>query len=330
MTSRARSRAVLARLSQPDFRPHGLLGDPYSQTIVGAYLPGRGLADRQQHVVPLPDGDRLVIVENRAIAAAPGARVVVLAHGLCGSHRSSYLMRLGRKCLARGWHVLRVNLRNCGPGFGQARQLYHSGRSEDLRAVAHWATSRFPGSPITLAGFSLSGNIVLKLAGEGGDVGRVDGFTAVCPPVDLAGAARKLEQPRNRFFDAYFVKQLRVTAQRLAALESQVVSLPVHMTLRGFDDAYTAPRSGFRDAADYYRRCSALPLLGAITKPTLIVAAADDPIVDVSGLEATAPSDYLDLVVTERGGHLGFLGRGAASWRWMDDVLLSWLSQRPS
>jgi predicted alpha/beta-fold hydrolase len=319
------------------FRPLPLLASGWAQTIGAVCWPR--LADLRPtawHTVPLPDGDQLIVAENRPRPWRPGDRIVVLVHGLAGSSASKDLVRLCRKLVRSGYLVMRVNLRGCGPGFGLARHLYHSGRSEDLREVNRWVGAAFPDSPVTQIGFSLGGNITLKLAGEDGATppGRLDSLVAVSAPIDLAAAARRLAQPENRFFDRYFARLLvrHVARQRQRFPDLPGVRFPADMTLRQFDDLCTAPWSGFRDADDYYARASSERLIPHISCPALVLCAADDPIVDAQCYRRLPPSRNVRLVLTTHGGHVGFLARPGKPWRgvrWMDDVILNWVRRLP-
>jgi len=318
------------------FRPLPLLRGGWAQTIAAVYWPQMpALRPTARHVVPLTDGDCLAVLENRPRHWQAGDRIVVLVHGLVGSSASKDVVRLCRKLVRCGFLVMRVNLRNCGPGFGLARRLYHSGRSDDTRTVLQWLAARFPESPVTQIGFSLGGNITLKMAGEDGESpsGRLDSIVAVSAPIDLAACAARLERPENRFFDRYFVGLL---VRAVARLERHFPDLPraefpAGLTLRGFDDVYTAPRSGFRDAADYYAQSSGEQFLPRIACPALVLCAEDDPIVDARGYRRMAPSENVRLVLTPHGGHIGFLARPARprhGVRWMDDLILDWLESR--
>ena len=199
---------ALPEIAIPEtFRPLPPFTAGWAQTIAAVYWPQLPAPQpTARHVVPLEDGDSLAVLENCPAGWRPGDRIVVLVHGLVGpAARKARCVH--PQLLRRGHCVMRVNLRNCGPGFGLARRLYHSGRSGDTRAVLCWLAKRFPESPVTQIGFSLGGNITLKMAGEDGDSpsGRLDSIVAVSAPVDLAACAARLERPENHFFDRYFV-----------------------------------------------------------------------------------------------------------------------------
>ncbi len=313
------------------FRPLPLFSGPHAQTVLGS----AGVVSRSPpsvtELVDLDDGDRIALEVSTPDDWRPDRPTVVLIHGLCGCHRSSYMTRVARKLWLRGIRAVRMNLRGCGSGGGLARGLYHSGRSDDALAVARDLAERWPESPISLVGFSLGGNIALKLAGELGEDARplLERIVAVCPPADLAACARMLSRPQNRFYDWWFVSQLRadVAARHRVFPDLGPVSLPSRLTLYGFDDVYTAPRSGFRDADDYYLRSSSAPLAPRITVECTVLFADDDPFIDARALDGLPLPDNVDVVRVPRGGHMGFLGRPGSpgGCRWMDARLLEWL-----
>jgi len=241
---------------------------------------------------------------------------LVLLHGLEGSSDSGYMLGAAEKAFAAGFHVVRLNQRTCGGTDHLSPTLYHSGRSADIRAVVLELirSDRLP--EIFAAGFSMGGNIVLKMAGEfGADAPpQLRGFATVAPAMDLAACAFALEAPRNFIYQARFVRGLKRRMRR------KVKIFPQHFRLNGlnrvrsvreFDDVITAPHSGFRDAADYYARSSANQLLGKIARPTLILTAQDDPFVPFSTFDTPTirENPNITLVAPRYGGHCAFISR---------------------
>jgi predicted alpha/beta-fold hydrolase len=319
--------------SFPAFRPHPLLRGGDMQTLAAVYLPAEKHAYRAvQHTVVLDDGDQLILHDDHPSNWRPGGRVALLMHGLAGSHLSAYMVRCAAKLAARGVRVFRLDLRGCGAGFGLARWPYHSGRSEDAAAALRYIDSWCPGSPVSLVGFSLSGNIVLKLCGELGET-RCGGLTdclAVCPPIDLNACSRRLAALRNRAYDRHFVKLLLAQLREKHALVQDApggdyAQRPA--TLYEFDDSFTAPVCGFGVAANYYREASAAPRLVHIRVPTRIIAAADDPLIPADVFRATKASSSVDVRVAAGGGHLGFVARRSqdADRRWIDWRVVDWV-----
>lgn len=334
MSESSPARVQSPAASFPPFHPHPLLRGPHAQTIAGTMFPGRGFEYRAgEHTLTLSDGDQVILHEDRPDRWTPGDRVAVLVHGLAGCHQSGYMRRIAGKLEQRGVRVFRFDLRGAGAGFLLARAPYHSGRSEDTREVIAWVAQNCPGSEIALIGFSLGGNIVLKLAGEVGSQppAGLSAVVSVCPPVDLMASIEEFSRPRNRIYDRHFCKLLWKAIQRRArqvpgAVQVEFPRIP--RRLWEIDEWYTAPVCGFGTAENYYRQCSSAGLLAQITLPTLILAAADDPLIPIAPLERAAKSNSIELCITSRGGHLGFISSGGREpdRRWMDWRVVDWVT----
>ena len=314
------------------FRPFPCLTHPHLQTIVAAELTWSREPPSITHFVELSDGDTIALEVSTPRAWQPHDPTAVLLHGLCGCHRSSYMQRLARKLWRAGLRAVRMNLRGCGSGRGLARYPYHSGRSADVLAVLERLLQTTPQSPVTLIGFSLGGNIVLKLAGElsAAVPDNLQRVIAVCPPADLVACARLLKQPANRFYNRYLSRLLcaEVIDRHSRFPDLPRPELPAEPSLYAFDEYYTAPQCGFRDALDYYCQCSAAPLVPRLTIPCHILFAADDPLIDAHVFDGVALPSNVQVIRTRYGGHLGFLGRpgGAVGYRAMDAQLLAWIT----
>jgi predicted alpha/beta-fold hydrolase len=313
-----------------DFRPLPLLGNPHVQTVLGAYLPGKGCPRPQnRHVLPLADGDRVVLHENTPPAWGPGGPVALLLHGLTGSHASAHIRRLAARFLVRGVRVFRMDMRGAGVGLPLARQTYHSGRSDDVRVALAALARLAPASPQLLVGMSLGGNVALKLAGElpAHPVPALARVAAIAPPIDLARCARLLMLPRNRLYERRFLKALVRDARRRQVFfpDPPLPAFPRRLTVRAFDELYTAPRNGFAGADDYYARASSVALLPGIPVPALIVTARDDPFIAVESFEELSLPGHIDLHILPRGGHVGFVGwDGAGGVRWGEQRVVEW------
>jgi uncharacterized protein len=313
----------------PPFRPLPLLSNPHVQTVLGNLW--RWTRDRlpaQTHVVPLPDGDALAVQDTVPANWRDTEPIAVLVHGLGGCHQSSYMRRLTNRLSAHGLRVVRVDLRGAGAGVKLARRLYNAGCSADIRVVLEQLTRRHPAAPLFLVGFSLGGNIALKLAGElGGETpANLAGVAAVAPPVDLTRCSGLIA--RLPLYDRFYVRHLvrQVTQQKAHFPELETPVFPRGLTLRQFDDLFTAPRWGFSDALDYYRQSSSLPLLARIEVPCLIVAARDDPFVAAESFDEATPGPRTSIELARHGGHLGFLGGdGQGGVRWAEARVTRWL-----
>jgi uncharacterized protein len=321
----------------PTFIPHPLVRGGHAQTILGCYLPGLKWAPQsEQHLVELPDGDRIVLHEDAPQGAHIADRVVLLVHGLGGSHQSTYMQRTAAKLAEKGVHVFRMDLRGCGAGTSVAKLPTHAGRSEDVGAALSHVMETCADLPVFLIGFSMGANHVLKLLGEMGRQrpANLAGAMAVAPPIDLIDCSRNMERGVNALYNKSFLRNLL----RAAAVRRQRVPkefdpplTPLPRRLRDFDERFTAPLGGFSSAEEYYHRASSRPLLKEIEVPTVVVAAADDPIVPVGPFKSATYSHSTQLAIVPSGGHLGFFGvKGAdPDRRWMDWRIVDWVTTSP-
>ncbi len=314
------------------FRPLPLLGNPHLQTILGNLWKGPPTRlPVTQHKVPLPDGDALAAHETTPASWRPGCPIALLVHGLGGSHRSAMMQRLGNHFMDRGMRVVRVDLHGAGAGISLARRVYNAACADDVRAVADMICRQAPSSPLYLIGFSLGGNVVLNLAAAAAalPLANLRAVAALSPPVDLVLCSAMLAT--LPFYDHYYARNLRrqVRAHQVWFPELPEVRFPKRLTMRRFDDLYTAPRGGFADAMDYYRRASSLPNIPRIQVPTYILSARDDPFIAVPPLEGLIGPPNVEVQLVAKGGHLGFLGRdGAGGLRWGEKRIVDWIMAR--
>lgn len=312
------------------FRPLPMLSNPHLQTVLGTLWAGKIPAvPARQRTVVLPDGDHLLIYDNTSVGWQAGDWIVLLVHGLGGSYNAAGLRRMTAALRAEGLRVVRINLRGAGRSWTLARQLYNAGCSDDVRAVAAEMARQAPGSPLVLIGFSLGGNIVLKLAGEASrqPVANLAGVAALSAPIDLPRCSELLSDPANRFYERYYLRKLVTTAQRHQQYFPDLpqIAFPRQLTMRHFDDLHTSQRWGFADAMDYYRQTSAFPWVPHINVPAFLLTARDDPFVAVDPYEELPPRPWQEIRVVDQGGHLGFLGDdGAGGIRWAERRLVEW------
>jgi predicted alpha/beta-fold hydrolase len=245
----------------------------------------------------------------------------ILLHGLEGSSLAHYMAGISDKAWAAGWNVVRLNQRNCGGTEHLSRGLYHSGLTHDVRFVLQELIERDGIEAVAVAGYSLGGNLALKLAGELGDEAppQLQAVCAVSPTMDLARCVEALERRANIAYQFNFVRNLKARMRRKFAVNPALFSLePLRRiwTVRQFDEAYTAPHHGFRDASDYYYRASALRVVDRIRVPTLIVTAEDDPFVpsDPFRDRAVTGNPHVTVVITPHGGHCAYLERGKGDY----------------
>jgi uncharacterized protein len=246
---------------------------------------------------------------------------LLLLHGLEGSSLAHYMRGMSDKAWAAGWNVVRLNQRNCGNTEHLSRGLYHSGLTHDPLAVFRELIERDGLDAIAIAGYSLGGNLALKLAGELGDTAphQLTAVCAVSPTLDLAVCVRALERRSNLAYEWNFVRNLKARMRRKAAAFPHAYTLaPLSRiwSVRQFDEAYTAPHHGFRNAADYYHRASAIRVVDRVRVPTLILTASDDPFVPVEPFRDTpiTGNPLLTVRITSHGGHCAFLERATSEY----------------
>jgi len=258
---------------------------------------------------------------------------LILVHGLEGSSAASYACSLAQAALESGYAVHRFNMRSCGGTEALCgTTLYHSGQTGDVLAVAN-ELRRIGSAPIYPIGFSLGGNVVLKLAGELGDRAHeiIAGVCAVSTPIDLAACVERLKLRQNFLYADRFLRRLKQRIKLKASLMPGVFDLSRIDSVRSiydFDDTYTAPSFGFGSADNYYATQSAQRFLDGIRVPTLLIQAQDDPLIpfEIYQHPAFSRNPNLRLIAPEHGGHLGFISKGKPRF-WLDEVLLQWLQQ---
>jgi len=315
-----KARTLLSRVKEifatKPFTPHSIFQNGHAQTLA-AYAWPRGFRSYVEG-----DEERLFEVEPGVNVLAhcrwqtnPAAKPsIVIWHGIEGSTASNYMLAIAEKGFIAGFNIVRVNLRNCGGTEHLTPTLYHGGLSEDLRAVVKELIEKDKLSTLFLVGYSLGGNLVLKLAGEYGDNPRPEilGVCAVSPSVDLTASAELILKRSNWIYQQDFVRRLKQrirTKNKLYPHLYDITGLEEIRTVRAFDERFTAPAHGFADANDYYYRSSSLRVADRIRIPTLILHAEDDPFIPFAPLSEPGFSEnpYILLIHPKRGGHVAFL-----------------------
>ncbi len=328
---------------QDSFRPHPLARNGHLQTILSHLLPRR-------YALPAPEERRFRVADDVHVVCLchwqrprEAALTLVLVHGLEGSSESQYMLGAAAKAWAAGMNVVRMNVRGCGAIETLCPTLYHSGMSADVGEVVRALIQEERLARIVLAGFSMGGNQVLKLAGEWGRdhtlPAQLLAIAAVSPAMDLAPSADALHLLRNRLYEWRFLFSLRARLRRKQRLfpGRYRVDRWWWNSIRDFDDCVTAPYCGFADAADYYAQASASRLLEHISVPTLIIHAADDPFIRMPP-ETRAKiqaNPHIRFVETRHGGHCGFLaakcspaiGRINDDGRWAERRIVEFLAR---
>jgi predicted alpha/beta-fold hydrolase len=288
--------------------------------------------------------------EERLIEVEPGAKIVchchwqqdrknaltvIIVHGLEGSSESQYMLGIAAKGIAVGMNVVRMNQRNCGGTDTLSKTLYHSGRSQDVAAVAQNLLDQDHVSRFALAGYSMGGNLVLKLAGEWGKDAppQFRAVATVCPAMNLAASADALHLPGNRLYEYHFMWKLRRRLLAKARLFPEVFDisrLRGLTSLRDFDDKITAYYCGFEGASDYYQRSAAANVVDGIAVPALILHAANDPFIRIlpETRQKILSNPNITFIETEDGGHCSFLAEpDGDDGRWAEQQVVEFLRE---
>ncbi len=290
-----------------DFKPSRLLSNPHLQTVFPNvfYPPPRVKVRRER--LELPDGD-FIDVDWTLGGAGP---IVIVLHGLEGSIKSRYASRILQRLHDMGYRGALPHFRGCSGEPNRLSIGYHSGFTQDLEYVTGLLKQQEPDTPLAAVGYSLGGNVLLKWLGESHHAGRLATAVAVSVPFDLADASRAIEQGMSRIYKWSLLGRMRRSSIRKFRQVQAPFLLPdigKIRTFREFDDKLTAPLHGYRDADDYYTRCSSRFFLKNIRVPTLILHAADDPFMSTASVpreEELSPAVTLEL--SQKGGHVGFV-----------------------
>jgi predicted alpha/beta-fold hydrolase len=316
------------------FEPHPLLRNPHTQTMASTYWRRRfpqlpASTPREFETEP---GTR-ILGECNWQPAPRECPTLVLVHGLEGSSQSGYMQGLAERAILSGWNAVRLNQRNCGGSERLTPTLYHSGLSGDYRAVLHELIERDALPGILFAGYSMGGNLVMKMAGELGASAprQLLGIACVSPSMDLAVCADAIALPENFAYEWHFVRSLKARMRRKAELfpgKFNLEPMAQVRTIRDFDDIITATYCGFRGASDYYERSSALRVVADISIPTLILTARRDPFIPFASFSdpALAGNASIKLIATEHGGHCAFISRQNGNARfWAEARVMEFL-----
>ncbi|MDE2662269.1 MAG: alpha/beta fold hydrolase [Gemmatimonadota bacterium] len=321
------------------FEPAPGLRNPHAQTIVGRIVRRRFEPRYDRVRLDTDDGDFVDLDVWRGLEAPSG--LCLLLHGLEGSAHSGYMVTTSEALAAAGIQAVALNFRSCSGEPNRLPGAYHSGRTDDIERALDWMAARFPGLPRAAVGFSLGGNALLNLLGREGGGRSLVAAAAVSVPYDLESSADALQRGMGRVYGRRFLRSLREKAREKALRFPDVVAPGAARarTLREFDDRLTAPIHGFRDAADYYARCSAKRFVDPVDLPMLLIHARDDPLAPGSSVpvETIRRRPNLSLALTERGGHLGFVGRGRGMGRagaragartgWLEETVTRYISR---
>jgi predicted alpha/beta-fold hydrolase len=300
-----------------DFKPLGLMRNPHLMTMSAAFWPRSfsALAPSVPRLFEVEPGTQVLAKCHWQKNPREHPTLMVL-HGLEGSSESNYMLGTAEKAWTAGFNAVRLNQRNCGGTENLTPTLYHSGLSDDIRGVMRELIQRDRLPEIFAVGFSMGGNLVLKMAGESGESAppELRAIVAVAPAFDLGACADALSEPRNFIYEHHFVRGLKRRMRLKARLfpgQFPLDGLNAVRTVREFDEAMTARFCGFKNADDYYARSSARRVIAGIRRPTLILTAQDDPFVPFAPFQdpAIQANQNITLVTPKHGGHCAFISQ---------------------
>jgi predicted alpha/beta-fold hydrolase len=311
------------------FRPHRWLKNGHTMTIAAAFLRRHfNLPIAEQRCFQVDAESKILGHCHWQEGKDRDAPVLVLVHGLEGSSASNYMLGIGEKAWRRGFHVVRLNQRNCGGTERLTPTLYNSGMSNDYRAVLDELSMEDRFSRIFFVGYSMGGNLVTKMAGEFGEAvpAALLGVAGICPAINLAACADALERRDNYFYQRHFVAGLVSRYERKTELFPRRYSRNGFgriRTVREFDDLITAPQFGYRDAQEYYEAAGAKCVIDKIRVPLLLITAQDDPFVPFEATRASGveKNPAIVFLAPRHGGHCAFISEEDGSGRF-------WAEQR--
>jgi predicted alpha/beta-fold hydrolase len=317
------------------FEPHRGLTNGHLQTIAGNFYPRPAFqlpaVSETVEVDPADNSRVLCHCHWKAEPERAERLTLVLVHGLEGSSDSRYIQGVTARAWEVGCNVVRMNMRNCGGTETLTPTLYHSGLSNDVGVVVRHYAHRFALQRVALVGYSMGGNLVLKLAGEWGNQPPLCAVATVCPAVDLAPGADALHEPANRLYEWRFLRGLITRLRRKAKLFPgiyQATGLGSIRSIRQFDNNIVARYCGFRDADDYYYRAAAARVVDKIAVPTLILRALDDPFIRLlpETRAKLLANPHVTFVETRHGGHCAYLSRERGNEiHWAEATLIRYL-----
>ena len=300
-----------------------LLSNGDLQTIAARYWPASSPGgETESRLFETEPGVQVLGKANRG----GGKATLVIVHGLTACAEARYMLSLASRACERGFDAVRLNVRSCGGTERLSPTLYHSGLTVDLRHVVE----QLAPEPVFIAGFSMGGNMTLKLAGEWGDSppAHVRGVCAISAPIRLDSCARRIGDRRNWIYEYRFLRQLKQAMRRKRAVTPGFWQDEQEFLRAGsiweFDDRVTAKAFGFDDAEDYYRRSSAAGYLDRVRVPALLIEAADDPFIpfEVYDNAVFERNPSLQLVTSGAGGHVAFLSRNGRRF-WAEEQALN-------
>jgi predicted alpha/beta-fold hydrolase len=258
-------------------------------------------------------------------------RLAIISHGLEGNSSRAYIKGMVKAVNAGGWDALAWNYRSCSGEPNRLLRSYHNGVTDDLSLVIDHAGRKYPYKEIALIGFSLGGNLTLLYLGRQTPDPMVTKAVAFSAPCDLAASARALAKPVNKIYMKRFLRMLhQKIKEKMAVLPGMINDRDFYKIkdFKAFDDRYTAPIHGFKNACDYWKKCSSKPYIPDITVPTLIINAMNDPFLPKAccPVREAAANRHVTLCMPESGGHVGFVSFNRQNLYWSEQQAVKFLN----
>jgi predicted alpha/beta-fold hydrolase len=307
------------------YKPPLFLFSPHLETIYPALLRKVAVQPFIRERIATPDSDFL----DLDWLQQGSKNLVIISHGLEGNSQRAYIKGMAKVFFENGYDVLAWNYRGCSEEMNRQLRFYHSGATDDLNVVIDHAVDNKKYTSISLIGFSLGGNITLKLLGEKAIRKEVTKAVAISVPMDLKTSCEKISRPSNWIYSYRFLKSLKTKIIQKASLipTLDISGIDRVRTLLQFDNRYTAPLHGFRDAIDYYTRCSSIHFLNDIKIPTLIINTLNDPFLSKECFPSKALENhpFVTLEILLRGGHVGFAQFNKNGLYWSEQRALDFI-----
>ncbi|PSU33124.1 hydrolase [Photobacterium lutimaris] len=316
------------------FHPAKGLANPHLQTLLPRFLRRKPLFTPLTQRIETPDGDFLDLAWTAPLAQASSDQpVMILFHGLEGSFHSPYANGLLYAAKQQGWLGVMMHFRGCSGEMNRKPRSYHSGETSDARFFIQWLRQQLPNQPLFAVGVSLGGNMLVNYLAESGEHSELTAAQVISPPLDLAACSERIQQGFSKVYQQYLLGSMKRNLSR------KITALPDAMpithedveqleTLWQFDEFVTAPLHGFKNATDYYQRCSGLPRLGEVTIPLRVIHAKDDPFMTDAVIPTTSLPPHIQYDLYPNGGHVGFV---TGSWRqpdfWLEKTVPEWFDK---
>ena len=310
-------RSIASQLKAKSFHPPFYLKNFHKQTLAGILF-------NSYKTKKIPTTKRIYLHIDKKTSIALDCSLqsyptkkplLILVHGMEGSSDSHYMLRMAVKSFNLGWSTIRVNLRSCGNTEPYAQSIYNAGQSQDINKIINYCIKN-KYNKIMLVGFSLGGNICLKLAGEYGKKfpKQIIGIAAVSPALDLAASEKLIDSPKSNFYRVFLLNSLKKRIKRMALVNPCIYNPALFKkikTIKDFDAAFQVPLLKLKNVSEFYKKASAVSQIPKIALPALIIHAHDDPIAPISPLKRPEILHNKNIIalLTKNGGHVGFISK---------------------